>query len=732
MKKKIFVFMCIFAVLLCGCSNPSRDTSAEENGLSVSFEKEVNDYGFSDKIVPFSAKLSQNYVYFCIDKECDNENVECECELVKVPLISEEYSDYSVDTIASMSVIKDYSVYSDSDGKDIVTVLSINAEKLLFTIFDERGKEKDSFEIELSLFEKIPYEILSVNVDEYLLLSDSAIYIVNNKGNIKKRIDCPGEMYEGMDFISEKEVLISFSEKDKSKKIIFLNIDSYQFGKISTLPKSFSASCGYKDCILSTDGFSLYDNGLDFSHEKEIYNFAEHYVVKGMINDISYISGKIYLVFVSTEEGNVRIVALSETEREIFNNNDSLLYDEEGKRIIYVYSCNGDCEDYLFNQINCFNLLNKDYSVRALESDAPFDSVFIEKNRPDLYFEFELEKIDDFARNGYLENLYPFFEQSDKIRESDLSQLNIDMYEINGELYGTFLFWGAETILTKKTDGFQNGWTLEQFLDWLEGNETVYCTSGLNKYTVVPMCIYGTLVDYVDFEKGVAYFDLPSFAALLERLKNLKIDEVQPEYFENVADYFNRYKEVSYFCNSFFYSVEDISQCRLKMGDEPVLTGFPNMKRERCVFATPLYNLGVFANSECKEGAFEFVEYCLTNMENRFTSFGEVDKDEYPHMNLLNSIPLQKEFIEKSLGHRIVKYLDEKDKVNTFEYDVVANDKKLLEEMIANSIFLNEEWNEIYDVVLMETASYLNGEFELEHTIDVIQNRVSLILSEHR
>ena len=101
-------------------------------------------------------------------------------------------------------------------------------------------------------------------------------------------------------------------------------------------------------------------------------------------------------------------------------------------------------------------------------------------------------------------------------------------------------------------------------------------------------------------------------------------------------------------------------------------------------------------------------------------------------MNLLNSIPLQKEFIEKSLGHRIVKYLDEKDKVNTFEYDVVANDKKLLEEMIANSIFLNEEWNEIYDVVLMETASYLNGEFELEHTIDVIQNRVSLILSEHR
>ena len=239
-------------------------------------------------------------------------------------------------------------------------------------------------------------------------------------------------------------------------------------------------------------------------------------------------------------------------------------------------------------------------------------------------------------------------------------------------------------------------------------------------------------VDYVDFEKGVAYFDLPSFAALLERLKNLKIDEVQPEYFENVADYFNRYKEVSYFCNSFFYSVEDISQCRLKMGDEPVLTGFPNMKRERCVFATPLYNLGVFANSECKEGAFEFVEYCLTNMENRFTSFGEVDKDEYPHMNLLNSIPLQKEFIEKSLGHRIVKYLDEKDKVNTFEYDVVANDKKLLEEMIANSIFLNEEWNEIYDVVLMETASYLNGEFELEHTIDVIQNRVSLILSEHR
>lgn len=289
-------------------------------------------------------------------------------------------------------------------------------------------------------------------------------------------------------------------------------------------------------------------------------------------------------------------------------------YDEKGRRIITLYDTHKvlNIERGFYEE---FNRTNKEYKVEIIDSEKyPLASLVNGDNCPDLILTLDWENIGYWQEKGYLADLTPYLDASDVLKKENLLEESLELFRVGDEIYGLPQSMILETMLV--SESLMNGatqWTVDAFLDWLEENPQLTVTGGpVNRKAILEYCLVGNLDAYVDLEQGTAAFYPDEFGSVLERIKNLKIDEMDDVYFLELQQGATCLVNQTICCGCEIGIVESLT------GDKFVPIGYPNDKGEVRSNILSSKTFAILQNSSCKEGAVAFIEsYFAEEVEDR-------------------------------------------------------------------------------------------------------------------
>lgn len=281
-------------------------------------------------------------------------------------------------------------------------------------------------------------------------------------------------------------------------------------------------------------------------------------------------------------------------------------YDEKGRRIITLYDGMQFVNRTMYQD---FNANNEKYKIEIISrEEQDFDSIVRGENCPDLVFTYDWKEIGDWYHKGYLTDLTPYLDASKILKREDLREKLLKQFTIGDGLYALPQYTALGTLMV--TEGQVNGdtpWTVDEFLNWLENNPKVFSTSGtLDEKVILEYCLMGNLEQYVDLNQGKSDFSKKEFQELLTRIKNLNLEEMENIVFMEIEP------EKICLMNHWLYDGGDIARLESMLEDNVVPIGYPNNNGETKCNVLPVTNYAILEKSSCKEGAFAFIEYCLT------------------------------------------------------------------------------------------------------------------------
>ena len=191
------------------------------------------------------------------------------------------------------------------------------------------------------------------------------------------------------------------------------------------------------------------------------------------------------------------------------------------------------------------------------------------------------------------------------------------------------------------------------------------------------------------------------------------------DYDKDVPHIFDEYVQQAYHLTMLEYVIQD----------DVINLGFPTDGEKPKVLMDCITNLCILEKSECKEGAFAFLEYCLTYEYS--LPFDDYEPD-YDRWLWTYKPRWEKECASKR--ERMVRIGDweEPETLQEFEVIITPEQEKLLAEMLNIAEPDTYEKKTIRNIIFEEAEPYFQGQKELQEVCEIMQSRVSILLSERR
>lgn len=367
---------------------------------------------------------------------------------------------------------------------------------------------------------------------------------------------------------------------------------------------------------------------------------------------------------------------------------------------------------WMTERISEFNSQSRDYCVLietqedgiAMEDYVARTLVELGAGKgPDILYGDNMlgDSLYSLIQKGAFENLAPYMERSGMKREDYFPQAFCDFGE-EGKVYG--LLMGSD-VYTQTVDASllaDNEYVdIDSFLDALLalGDKAVY-DDAADSGEFLQMFLQGseTLWGMIDWEGGTCNLDTPLFSKLLQTAKNLGADDKKS--YTPVADQNLIYMQ-------FFKSAKKKADNTKKILGKPFDDGCHGMVRT-------WFSLKVNANSQNKEGVWEFLSYLLSREAQ--------EKETMPvHKEAFRAVAQARMDEEAKYGLRV--YPDPL----TWE-DVAELEAYFMEDIR----FLPVRVQPLIDIIKKEAADYFNGIKDIDQVRKVTQNRIQLYLEENR
>lgn len=414
----------------------------------------------------------------------------------------------------------------------------------------------------------------------------------------------------------------------------------------------------------------------------------------------------------AAEEFSQEVKKIEKTPPEI-----EVRYDDRGRRIITVYDPYGLLEKVwlLGNQVTqSFNAQSEDYRVEAV--GVGNHNVEEMVNASDVFLTWDWAEIAAYQEEGYLADLTPYLEASEVFSKDDLRQKALDQFTMDGGLYALPQYCNMESLMVPESQlGGYNDWTVDTFLDWLENSPNVAVTNSLSKELILEYCLKGSLDRYVDTDLGVVNLTPDAFGKLLTDIRDLQIDEMKDD---------NAYWEEgnTYLLTDWLYDADQIANLEGLYEDRIVPVGFPSEDGNGKTYLRCISNIAVMANSSCKEGAFSFIEFCLT--------YKEPYQDEYDGrlwtLETKNTIYVTLPY-EYETGHMLYP---ENKKVKQYVAGITEEQEEMIGGLFEEALIDTYEEEQIRAIMIEGAKSYFAGEESLDKVCSKLQKEVSDFLKE--
>lgn len=706
MKKSIKCCILLFiglGLLLAGCGSSLEKILPDENIKSENrirtYKKEVchltvpeNTYRYS---ISFDAACEN--VYFAT-REDDNTS-----KLYKSSITEDAESE------AVLSFDGYYLCSSVGKRTDVVFEKDGNC---LLEIYDD-FKKTSVIELDDDFSEEgYPIKIMAISEDKHLVVSPYALLCVDDSGNQVFKGKCPGDRFNSGILLQDGSIIIAYIENGKCV-LATVDKNSGALTKINETETSGMFLCEENGEILLSDGKNIYSFDRLSKETDLVYDLSVKSVKSDFFSGFNAYGDKLFVACygMSESEREMDIVILSPGED--ISAEGSVEVDEDGRQIVYLVSevSAENLKTIYGTTVEQFNFENQDYCIRFKEKDMEISG--------DLFLAFRYSTLEKYANNGYLKDLWPFINGSDKITATDLCNKIVEASENEGKLYALSDIAGVETLLLRRAEVAGNdNWTTDDFISWIESGKEVLATRPLNRETVLEYCLLGNLEEYADIENIDVHFDSSEFKQLLCKIKELKFSDENDEALFLEMGVPEGIENRALLLNEKYYDMSTLGLEEALLGDDFVLMGYPNNFGKTISVFSPGKYLSVLVDGNCPEGAYAFIEYLLTK--------GDPNGAEVKG-TLYTIDSLREKSCKEALGTH-----EEYVSTGTFEYEVTQNHYELLMDIFDSAKIDSDIEIEIRNIVLEEFDQFIHSDTDVDTTCNVINSRVKILLEERR
>lgn len=693
MRKYIRICEMVLIVLagfLCACGKEGAQETSEIKASMRQYSKTTEDFYLPKEANEYSVQCNGNALFFISEEEKNNAY-----NIVKITKTSE-------DSDAEVLYTTNNYLYTYLYDEELIACEDSGEGNLLISRFSD---VKSQLIIEDEAVDTYPIAIKKGKEMYYLLTGDS-VYILPGDMSTYHRIKCMDGNLKDLAEVGEGRAAIIYNDSNDLGHICIVDANSKETKDSTALPFRVEY------CFFDDGQIILTDNSCMYAFDEKDKGITKLFEFKSLGISASRIGNVVLhdkeILVVSNDQADsskVKVYTLSESA-------NNVVTDEKKK--LFLYSSMPDFFDPAV--IEDFNDESEQYELEMIISDEnSIKDIMAQNIHPDLVWEIFPQNIENWGDSGYLEDLWPYIDNSKNLSRDDICEQVSAAFTKNGKLYGLSQYFQIGGILIDNSlVDFEGEWTVKEFLDWIERHPQLRCINGTSRYNILSICMKGIYSDFVDADINTAKFDSPEFADILNRICSMQTDSLseQPLSIEEVE------KQTEFMNECGFGDVTGIEMQRVRTGENLTFFGYPGVTSGTTTI-DPYFGMGIFANSDCKEGAYEFLEFYLKYPE-RFMINATNERGTLYTLNECRhkSFELSKAGFEWGNGNGSVTICGTDEDIN------------MLEEALSKAIYSDYKQSRVSDIVFEEFENIESGNSTVEHACDVIQSRVSILLSE--
>ncbi len=382
--------------------------------------------------------------------------------------------------------------------------------------------------------------------------------------------------------------------------------------------------------------------------------------------------------------------------------------------------------------------------INSSENQLKMD--IVSGNAPDMVFVYDPGVIKSIASKGVFADLYPLLGTNGSAKKEDIMDNVLKACEYDGKLVTITPGFSVSTIAakTKLLDG-KTSWNLDELIDAYhklpKGTKLFGSMMGGREDILNMLSISNKSL--IDTEKHTCNFNSPEVVKLLNFCNEFEEEEEfdwEHASQSEMQEYYEK-EETSYRDDKAFLMQYDLSDLagykelsQGSFGDDVTLIGFPTGSGNGALISC--YTCFSILNSASdKDACWKFISQFLTP---------EYQSSEENRM--MGTIPSLKSSFEEALDAATKKpfYTDADGKKVEYDRTYYIGNKEIKidplneeeKNFIRDYILASDETgvgytdSEIENIFMEETKAFFNGERTAEETAELLQNRISIILSE--
>lgn len=384
-------------------------------------------------------------------------------------------------------------------------------------------------------------------------------------------------------------------------------------------------------------------------------------------------------------------------------------------------------------RVNVKNYLDgHEYSIEGFEEAAhDLEMDIISGKTPDLVW-LDMNETEKLASKKAFADLYEFMDKDMKFTRDAFLPNYLQAAEIDGHLYSITPTFTIRTMGVKSKYVSGDSWTFEQFRKaYASRPDGMELFEQGNNRNGVFLILSNGCADFIDLKSHSCSFDSGSFIDIL----NFSAQ------FPDLNSYDGERRscrgDTALLSEMYFRSFRDINvQKQCVFGDDMTLIGAPseNGQGSSMILSN---QFSIMANSDNKEGAWEFIKLFLADE----CYSGNPDGIPVTENGLkkVMDVALEKPYYIDTTRGNIKVYLDETttdfysgERINVAP--MTADEQNKYEQFVRSITRISSGNTElsISNIIDEETAYFFAGDHSAEQCADMIQNRVSIMLSEQQ
>ncbi len=429
------------------------------------------------------------------------------------------------------------------------------------------------------------------------------------------------------------------------------------------------------------------------------------------------IGGKLYRL---SERDNAELADIKEITLAVAGNIDSI------QPMIADFNSGSN-----LYRVNVKNYLDgHEYNIEGLESAAhDLEMDIIAGKTPDMVW-LDTNETEKLASKGAFTDLYELMETDAKFTKAEFLPNYLEAAEINGHLYSITPTFMIRTMAAKSKYAVKENWTFDEFKTAYESRpDGMELFEMGNNRTAVFSILSGSYTDFIDLSNHSCSFDSQEFIDILEFAKQFpSVDEYAGERYSCRGD-------TALMSDMYISSFRDINvKKQTVFGEDMTFVGAPSSDGKGSVMLLS-NQFAIMEDSSNKEGAWEFIKCFLTD-----ECFGQ-NADGIPitesGFEKAMAAALEPPFYYDELNGNKKVYMDETgmDPYSNVQIKItpMTDDEQKRYEQFVRSVKRISSGNTelaISSIISEETEFFFAGEYSAKQCAEMIQDRVSILLSE--